>query len=184
MEEREDLMALLIAVGDEIFDRGEDPALGELVDQLMDWLLDDDTSEIADDARATLAFTTSGAAPLDASISRSSTVTRMPAARHRRTHPGHSLSVHGGVHVQGPGPAPHHARGQGQRGEAGRVLAVLVSRLALPWCTTCTGMALVLWWCPELSATVVCLRYVSHTCHKRLAPVTNTAPPASQSPYL
>ena len=33
-------------------DRDEDPVLGELVDQLMDRLLDDDTSEIADDARA------------------------------------------------------------------------------------------------------------------------------------
>ena len=49
IEEREDLMALLIAVGDELYDRGED-ALIELVYQLMDWLLDDDTSEIADDA--------------------------------------------------------------------------------------------------------------------------------------
>ena len=40
MEEREDLMELLIAVGDELYDRGEDPALGELVDQKMDRLLD------------------------------------------------------------------------------------------------------------------------------------------------
>ena len=54
MAERDDLMALLIAVGDEIYDRGEDPALGELVEQLMDRLLDDDASEIADDARATI----------------------------------------------------------------------------------------------------------------------------------
>ena len=54
MEEREDLVELLIAVGDELYDRGEDPELGELVDQMMDWLLDDDTSEIAEDARATI----------------------------------------------------------------------------------------------------------------------------------
>ena len=38
----------------EIYDRGTDPALGELVDQLMDRLLDDDTTEIADDVRATI----------------------------------------------------------------------------------------------------------------------------------
>ena len=53
IEEREDLMALLIAVRNELHDRGED-ALIELVYQLMDRLLDDDTSEIADDARATI----------------------------------------------------------------------------------------------------------------------------------
>ena len=47
----EDLLALLIAVRNELHDRGED-ALVELVYQLMDRLLDDDTSEIADDARA------------------------------------------------------------------------------------------------------------------------------------
>ena len=53
IEEREDLLALLIAVRNELHDRGED-ALVELVYQLMDRLLDDDTSEIADDARATI----------------------------------------------------------------------------------------------------------------------------------
>ena len=47
-------MELFIAIGDELYDRGEDPALCELVDQMMDRLLDDDTSEIADDARATI----------------------------------------------------------------------------------------------------------------------------------
>ena len=47
-------MALLIAVGDEIYDRGEEPELGELVEQLMDRLLEVDTSEIADDARETI----------------------------------------------------------------------------------------------------------------------------------
>ena len=52
IEEREDLLALLIAVRNELHDRGED-ALVELVYQLMDRLLDD-TSEIADDARATI----------------------------------------------------------------------------------------------------------------------------------
>ena len=53
MEERDRLMALLIALGDEIYYRGEDPELGELVGQLMDRLLEADTSEIADDARET-----------------------------------------------------------------------------------------------------------------------------------
>ena len=54
MEQREDLTVLLIAVRDELLDRDEDPALVELVHQLMDRLLDADTSEIADDARATI----------------------------------------------------------------------------------------------------------------------------------
>ena len=54
MEEREDLTVLLIAVRDELLDRNEDPALVDLVYQLMDRLLDADTSEIADDARATI----------------------------------------------------------------------------------------------------------------------------------
>ena len=54
MEEREDLTVLLIAIRDELLDRDEDPALIDLVYQLMDWLLDADTSEIADDARATI----------------------------------------------------------------------------------------------------------------------------------
>ena len=53
IEEREDLLALLIGVRNELRDRGED-ALIELVYQLMDRMLDDDTSEIADDARATI----------------------------------------------------------------------------------------------------------------------------------
>ena len=52
MEERGDLMVLLIPVRNELHDRGEDPALVELVYQLMDRLLDADTSEIADDARS------------------------------------------------------------------------------------------------------------------------------------
>ena len=51
MEERTDLTVLFIAVCDELLDRDEDPALVDLVYQLMDWLLDADTSEIADDAR-------------------------------------------------------------------------------------------------------------------------------------
>ena len=54
MEEREDLTVLLIAVRDELLDRDENPALVDLVYQLMDRLLDADTSEIADDARATI----------------------------------------------------------------------------------------------------------------------------------
>ena len=54
MEEREDLMELLMAFGDELYDRGEDPELGELVDQKMDQLLDNNTSGNADDARATI----------------------------------------------------------------------------------------------------------------------------------
>ena len=51
MEERDRLMALLIAVGDETYARCEDPELGELVEQLMDRLLEGDTLEVADDAR-------------------------------------------------------------------------------------------------------------------------------------
>ena len=54
MVEREDLMKLRIAVGVELFHRGEDLELGELIDQMMDRLLDDDTSEIADDTRGTV----------------------------------------------------------------------------------------------------------------------------------
>ena len=65
MEERDGLMALLIAVGDEIYDRGEDPALGELLSN-----------------RWSGCWTTT-----------------------RR----HSLSVHSGAHVQGPGPGLHRA---------------------------------------------------------------------------
>ena len=52
MEEREDLTVLLIDVRDELLDRDEDPALVDLVYQLMGQLPDADTSEIADDARA------------------------------------------------------------------------------------------------------------------------------------
>ena len=79
-EKCEDLLALLIAVRNELHDRGED-ALVELVYQLMDRLLDDDTSEIANDARATIpVFTTSGAEPPDASISRSTTATKRTTA--------------------------------------------------------------------------------------------------------
>ena len=55
---------------------------GELVEQLMDRLLDDDTSESPTmHVLPSLASSTSGAAPLDASISRSTTATRMSATR-------------------------------------------------------------------------------------------------------
>ena len=54
MEEREDQTVLLIAVRDELLDRDEDPALVDLVYQLMDRLVDADTWEIADDARSTI----------------------------------------------------------------------------------------------------------------------------------
>ena len=54
MEEREDLTVLHIAVRDELLDRDEDPALVDLVSQLMEWLQDADTPELADDARATI----------------------------------------------------------------------------------------------------------------------------------
>ena len=47
MEEREDLEDQLIAVRD-------DPELVDLVYQLMEWLYDADTPELADDARATI----------------------------------------------------------------------------------------------------------------------------------
>ena len=47
-------MALLIEVGNEIHDRGRDPALGELVIQLLDCLVEYDTSKIAEDARVTI----------------------------------------------------------------------------------------------------------------------------------
>ena len=83
MEVRDDLMALLVAVGDEIYDRGEDPALGELVEQLMartGWTTTRRRSPTMLVLRS-LDSTTSGAAPLDASISRSTTATRMSATR-------------------------------------------------------------------------------------------------------
>ena len=54
MEEREDLEDQLIAVRDELLDRDEDPELVDLVYQLMEWLYDADTPELADDARATI----------------------------------------------------------------------------------------------------------------------------------
>ena len=52
--ETEHLMDLLIAAGDEIHNRGEDPELVEMVDHLMCRLLGSDTSEIADEARQTI----------------------------------------------------------------------------------------------------------------------------------
>ena len=54
MEEREDLEDQLIAVRDELLDRDEDPELVDLVYQLMEWLYDADTPELADDTRATI----------------------------------------------------------------------------------------------------------------------------------
>ena len=53
MKECKDLTVLLISVRDELLDRDEDPALVDLVYQMLDRLLDADTSETADDARAT-----------------------------------------------------------------------------------------------------------------------------------
>ena len=81
MEERDRLMVLLIAVGVEICDRGENPELGELFEQLMDRLLEADTSEIADDARETIPRF-HHLAPLDDSTSRSTTATRTMASPH------------------------------------------------------------------------------------------------------
>ena len=49
--EKEHLMEPLIAVGDEIHNRGKDPELGEMVHEMMCRLPDSDTSEIADDTR-------------------------------------------------------------------------------------------------------------------------------------
>ena len=130
VEQRGDLMAQLIAFGDEIYDRGEDPALGELVVQLMDRLLDDDTSEIADDARATIPrLHHSGAAPLDASMS----TTRTKASPHS------SAALLVGTQWRpcaGPGPGLHRAVLVMDRvaDEAERELAVSES-LCHPWGT-------------------------------------------------
>ena len=54
MEEREELENQLIAVRDELLDRDEDPELVDLVYQLLEWLYDANTPELADDARATI----------------------------------------------------------------------------------------------------------------------------------
>ena len=54
MEEREDMEDQLIVVRDELIDRDEDPELVDLVYQLMEWLHDADTPELADDARAVI----------------------------------------------------------------------------------------------------------------------------------
>ena len=54
MEEREELEDQLTAVRDELLDRDEDPELVDLVYQLLEWLYDADTPELADDARATI----------------------------------------------------------------------------------------------------------------------------------
>ena len=53
-EEREELEDQLIAVRNELLDRDEDPELVDLVYQLLEWLYDADTPELADDARATI----------------------------------------------------------------------------------------------------------------------------------
>ena len=54
VEEREELEGQLIAVRDELLDRDEGPELVDLVYQLLEWLYDADTPELADDARSTI----------------------------------------------------------------------------------------------------------------------------------
>ena len=53
-EEREDLEGQLIAVRDELLDRDEEPEVVDLINQLLEWLYDIYTSELADDARTTI----------------------------------------------------------------------------------------------------------------------------------
>ena len=105
-EERKDLTVLLIAVRDELLDRDEDPALVELVYQLMDGLLDADTSEIADDARATIPrlhhLRCGTARRFILTIDDSDEDVGDEDDGIAATHPGHFLSVHSGAHVQGP----------------------------------------------------------------------------------
>ena len=132
MEEREDLMELLIAVGDEFCDGGEDLALDEVLPtdgppagrrHVGKWPT---TRELL-----SLAFTTSGAAPFDASISRSTTATRMPATR---TTASRNSSVALLVGTQWrpsvrPRPGPIHAVEAARSRTRQRELAVSVS-----WC--------------------------------------------------
>ena len=54
MEELEELENQLIAVRDELLVSDENPELVDLVNQLLEWLYDADTPELADDARATI----------------------------------------------------------------------------------------------------------------------------------
>ena len=54
LDEREDSEDQLIAVRDEQLDRDEDPALVDLVYQLLEWLYYADTPELAEDAPATI----------------------------------------------------------------------------------------------------------------------------------
>ena len=108
---------LLIAVGDELLDRDEDPALDDLVRQLMDRLLDADTWEIADDARATiprLHHLWGGTRRFDLTIEDSDEDVGdeedigedygIAALVH-----GTPNSVHSGVQVRENGAGPHHA---------------------------------------------------------------------------
>ena len=130
-------MELLIAVGDELYDRGEDPALCELVDQMMDRLLDHDTSEVADDARATIPrlhhLWCGTALRFDLTID-ASDEDDCTAALIRGT-----LCRYAGVHVLGPAQdqtTPSRSRAGGAA-ETESVLAVSVSRIryACPSCT-------------------------------------------------
>ena len=104
-------MELLIAFGDELYDRGEDPALGELVDQIIGRKSPTRCEPLS------LAFT-SGAAPLDASISRSTTATRMPATRTTAS-PHSSGALFVGTRWRpcaGPGLGPNHAPSRSRAG--------------------------------------------------------------------
>ena len=103
MEEREELENQLIAVRDELFERDEDPELVDLVYQLLDWLYDADTPELADDARATIP-----PPALDTSISLSTTAMRERIAASLLS----STALQSGTlwcPCAGTGAGPHHA---------------------------------------------------------------------------
>ena len=116
MEEREDLEDQLIAVRDELLDRDEDPELVDLVYQLMEWLYDADTPELADDARATIPRLHHFSAALDTSISRSTTAMRISATK--KTSARITASLHSSTALlsgtlwcpsAGSSAGPHHA---------------------------------------------------------------------------
>ena len=112
LDEREDLEDQLIAVRDEQLDRDEDPALVDLVYQLMEWLYHADTPtlELAEDAPATIPRLHNlwcGTRHLDLTIDdkRSGRQRRgrhRRRLRHRCTRPRHPCSVHAGVQVREP----------------------------------------------------------------------------------
>ena len=123
MEERDGLVALLIAVGDENYKRGGTTTRRKSATMHL---------------LPSLASTISGAAPLDATISRSTTATRMSATRTKASsHSSGALLV--GAQWRpcaGPGLGPHRAVVVKDRvaDETERELAVSES-LCHPLCT-------------------------------------------------